>query len=232
MVSGVTRTSSLFFSFRGRNVPVTVSAGVTDEEAAMAIASGPFTTWYQRCEEETDGKRIDIHSVEIQSVDLFGARVVGFVKIKADCTLVDGETHHEHRLPGICFLRGNAVAIFFALYCEDGQVYSLLVDQPRIPIGRVSCLEIPAGMIDNENESIAGIAVKEMEEECGIKIKVRYEISQTILLLHQLSSISPLYSQSYPAVRSCRSYRTRVPRRVLCGTCTDSRRVPVTGWLR
>ena len=55
------------------------------------------------------------------------------MKIKADCTLIDGETHHEHRLPGICFLRGDAVAVLVALICEeeDGKVFSLLVDQPR-----------------------------------------------------------------------------------------------------
>jgi hypothetical protein len=57
---------------------------------------------------------------------------VGFVKIKADCTLVDGKTHHKHPLPGICLLRGGAVAIFVALVCEDdGKIYSLLVEQPR-----------------------------------------------------------------------------------------------------
>jgi ADP-sugar diphosphatase len=69
-------------------------------------------------------------------------------------------------------LRGNGVAIFVALYCEeDGQVFSLLVEQPRIPIGQVACLEIPAGMMDNEHETVAGIAVQEMQEECGIAIK-------------------------------------------------------------
>ena len=56
---------------------------------------------------------------------------MGFVKIKADCRLVDGTTQHEHRLPGICFLRGNAVAILLALFCDDGKTYSLLVEQPR-----------------------------------------------------------------------------------------------------
>jgi diketogulonate reductase-like aldo/keto reductase len=97
---------------------------------------------------------------------------VGFIKIKSVCTLVDGDTHHEHNLPGICFLRGNAVSIFVALHCiETGSVYSLLVDQPRIPIGQVSCLEVPAGMMDDEKETVAGIAVKEMEEECGIVVR-------------------------------------------------------------
>ena len=81
---------------------------------------------------EKDGKRIELESVEIQNVDMFGPRV-GFVKIKADSTLVDGITHHQHRLPGICFLRGGAVTILVVLICEelDGQVFSVLVDQPR-----------------------------------------------------------------------------------------------------
>jgi diketogulonate reductase-like aldo/keto reductase/8-oxo-dGTP pyrophosphatase MutT (NUDIX family) len=114
-------------------------------------------------------------------MDLPSCRGVGFIKIKSHCTLFDGETHHEHRLPGICFLRGNAVSIFVALYCEDGSVHSLLVDQPRIPIGRVSCLEVPAGMLDDESETVAGIAVKEMEEECGIKIKPSHLVDLTEL---------------------------------------------------
>jgi 8-oxo-dGTP pyrophosphatase MutT (NUDIX family) len=80
------------------------------------------------------------------------------------------------------------VTIFVALYCEDGSVHSLLVDQPRIPIGQVSCLELPAGMIDDENETIAGIAVKEMEEECGIKVKVRKRRYNCIQLLASVCS--------------------------------------------
>jgi hypothetical protein len=61
------------------------------------------------------------------------SRRAGFVKINADCALVDGETHHEHRLPGICFLRGDSVAILVALICadENNKAYSLLVKQPR-----------------------------------------------------------------------------------------------------
>jgi hypothetical protein len=58
---------------------------------------------------------------------------VGFVKIKSDCILKDGNTSHEPTmLPGICFLRGNSVAMLVVLKCaEDGKLYSLLVDQAR-----------------------------------------------------------------------------------------------------
>jgi ADP-sugar diphosphatase len=97
------------------------------------------------------------------------------------------EGDNSKPLPGICFLRGNAVSILVALFCstEDGakedEVYSLLTEQPRVPLGMPACLEIPAGMMDDADDSgaedagagggVCGIAVQEMEEECGIAIR-------------------------------------------------------------
>lgn len=150
-----TMTSLLF---RDRPVPVTFA--VPEDHAQAAIASSPFQTWLQRCQQQN----LEIFAIEIQSVDFFGSRGVGFVKLKADVRL-DGQ-----RLPGICFLRGDAVCIFVALFCDDHQVYSLLVQQPRVPIGHASCLELPAGMLDDDGSSIAGTAVSEMKEECGIDV--------------------------------------------------------------
>jgi len=91
------------------------------------------------------------------------------MKIKTHTTLTDGETVHDNPLPGICFLRGNAVSILVALFCEDGHVYSLLTDQPRVPVGMASVLELPAGMLDHG--SVKGIAVAELQEECGITVR-------------------------------------------------------------
>ena len=56
---------------------------------------------------------------------------VGFVKIHAHCTLTEGGVEHSERLKGICFLKGDTVAVLVGLYCEDGTVHSLLVEQPR-----------------------------------------------------------------------------------------------------
>ena len=124
--------SEINFVFRNRVVPVTVLPSVSPTVAQAALDSELFKTWCKRCEGEKDGKRIEVESLEIQNVDMFGPRV-GFLKIKADSTLVDGITHHQHRLPGICFLRGGSVAILVVLICEelDGEVFSILVDQPR-----------------------------------------------------------------------------------------------------
>ena len=73
--------NNLLFNFRGRSVTVTY-ASVTKETAQMALESQLFRTWAGRCEKEHGNKRIEIHSIEIQSVDLFGARCVRVGRIK------------------------------------------------------------------------------------------------------------------------------------------------------
>lgn len=68
---------------------------------------------------------------------------------------------------GVVFLRGGAVAIHLELEC-DGEVYVAVTRQMRLPTGD-DREEIPAGMID-ASDNIAGVAVKELEEETGVKI--------------------------------------------------------------
>ena len=40
----------------------------------------------------------------------------------------------------------------------------------------MDCLELPAGMMDDDTQTIKGTAVKEMEEECGIIIQDSNEL--------------------------------------------------------
>jgi hypothetical protein len=67
---------ALFFEYKGKKVPVTVSPGVAQADAIKALESEIFTRWHRRCEKQHDknGNYIQIHGVEIQSVDIFGAR--------------------------------------------------------------------------------------------------------------------------------------------------------------
>jgi hypothetical protein len=58
-------------------------------------------------------------------------RGIGFVKLNAHCTLVEEGVEHPQRLKGVCFLKGDSVATLVALHDEDGNVFSLLVEQPR-----------------------------------------------------------------------------------------------------
>jgi len=160
---------SLNISFRGNDIPVNYSS-VSKELAEKAIATPMFITWKERCEKKPDEKKyINIKSLEIQSVDMFGPRRVGFIKLKAEAYLVFNGEEIPRPVPGIALLRGDSVGILVVLSCEDGKKYTVLVEQTRIPIGDVACLEMPAGMIDDENVKYA--AVKEMEEECGIILK-------------------------------------------------------------
>ena len=50
---------------------------------------------------------------------------------------------------------------------HDGKV--VLIEQPRTPLGERKCLELPAGLVGDEdpNATVDGTAVKELEEETG-----------------------------------------------------------------
>lgn len=156
--------------FRESRVPVKYPS-VSKECAEQAINCSMFKRWIERCEKVDGNKTMKVHEVEIQSVDMFGTRRVGFVKIKADVSLVVNGKEEPKKIPGIVFLRGDAVGILVTLYCENGKVYTVLVEQPRVPIGTVSCIEMPAGMIDSDTEAVKGVVIQELQEECGITVK-------------------------------------------------------------
>jgi ADP-ribose pyrophosphatase len=62
--------------------------------------------------------------------------------------------------------RGIKAAVILAI--DDGHV--LLVEQFRVPLGR-NCLELPAGLVgdEDEGEDIELAAGRELEEECGYR---------------------------------------------------------------
>jgi hypothetical protein len=69
-----TTEGGLSFTFRDRKVPVTHASSITPEVAQLALESEVFRDWSNRCGKENEGKRIEVHSVELQSVDMFGSR--------------------------------------------------------------------------------------------------------------------------------------------------------------
>jgi ADP-ribose pyrophosphatase len=62
--------------------------------------------------------------------------------------------------------QGVSAAVILAL--DDGHV--LLVEQYRVPLGK-TCLELPAGLIgdENEGEAVEDAAARELEEETGYR---------------------------------------------------------------
>lgn len=149
-----------------------------------------------------------LHSIDIQSIDRFGGRRLGFVKLKANVSNGSGET-----LPGSVFLRGGSVGMLvsfpvvhsFTRYpdivarvtdCHSKLILqpddipanqekgksAILTIQPRIPAGSLAFAEIPAGMLDDSG-TFAGGAAKEIEEETGLSVQQSELIDMTSLAL-------------------------------------------------
>lgn len=62
--------------------------------------------------------------------------------------------------------RGVSAAVILAI--DDGHI--ILVEQHRVPLGR-ACLELPAGLIgdEDEGEEVETAAIRELEEETGYR---------------------------------------------------------------
>ncbi|KAH9549215.1 hypothetical protein CY35_10G007400 [Sphagnum magellanicum] len=173
----------LSLSINGGSFEVVAESGVSDTHLRKAIESVPFQRWLENMKGPkgiltlggSGGARCSLRHVVIQSVDMFGQRV-GFVKFKAE--VFDDLT--GAKLPGIVFARGGAVAILMLLECE-GQKYAVLTEQARVPVGR-TILELPAGMLDDDDGDFVGTAAREVEEETGIHIKTSELVDLTALL--------------------------------------------------
>uniref|UniRef100_A0A804MV65 Nudix hydrolase domain-containing protein n=1 Tax=Zea mays TaxID=4577 RepID=A0A804MV65_MAIZE len=87
---------------------------------------------------------------------------------------------HMHRVFGIVFARGPAVAVLILLE-SNGETYAVLTEQVRVPIGKF-LLEPPAGMLDDEKGDFVGTAVHEVEEETGIKLNIEDMVDLMTLL--------------------------------------------------
>ncbi|RPA81984.1 hypothetical protein BJ508DRAFT_414457 [Ascobolus immersus RN42] len=108
-----------------------------------------------------------LNSITIQSIDYKGNKPdILFVKLKTEITNKDGD-----HIPGIALLRGGSVGMLVILEDnETGDEWVPLTVQPRIPVGTLTMLELPAGMLDGSDQ-FAGQAAKELKEECGLTIK-------------------------------------------------------------
>lgn len=88
--------------------------------------------------------------------------------------------------------RGMRAAVILAV--EDG--HALLVEQFRVPIGR-SCIELPAGLIGDEDadEDALSAAARELEEETGYRAARIEEVGE-------FWSSPGLVSESFTLVRA------------------------------
>jgi len=151
--------SQIFVKIHNKDVPVNFESNMTLDDAEKCIKCVPFVDWMTAINKDT---RFNVQGITLQGADFFGKRI-GFVKFKTEIVNQDGKF-----IPGIVFMRGGAVGILVILLCE-GEEFTIITLQPRIPIGHFNFPEIPAGMLDSSGD-FAGVAAKELQEECEIFI--------------------------------------------------------------
>jgi type II secretory pathway component PulM len=76
-MTSTTADEVLGFQFRDKQIPVTRLTSVNRETAQLALESQVFQEWVRRCEQGKQEQRLEIHTVEIQNVDMFGKRYGG-----------------------------------------------------------------------------------------------------------------------------------------------------------
>lgn len=141
-----------------------------------------------------------LKSIHIQSITRFPNGKVGFVKMDAwiqrDAT---PEQQMEFTHPQMCpvdyrntlyetvLLRGGSVAVLMIMRPSDkrDERWVLLTEQARTPACSLRFIEIPAGMMDAE-DNFAGVAAREIQEETGLKIPASELINMTELALKDL----------------------------------------------
>lgn len=99
----------------------------------------------------------------------------------------DGSWEYVQRVGGV-----RAVVI---LAEHDGKL--VIIEQPRVPLGGRKSVELPAGLVGDEdpNATVAGTAVKELEEETGFS-------AGRIEILGEFFSSPGMVSESYTLVRA------------------------------
>jgi ADP-sugar diphosphatase len=140
---------------------------VTDEKLKLIFSMKAFHDWLRGFDPEFF-RQCKFTKIYIQSIDMFGPTKVGFLKFNTDLAYNRG-FFAGVTVPSIVFMRGPAVAMLIVLRCGDDH-YTLTTIQTRAAAGKFSFCEIPAGMVD-DNQDFAGVAATEIFEETGIKIK-------------------------------------------------------------
>jgi len=119
--------------------------------------------------------------------------------LKIDSLITNGPG--KPKLPGIAFLRGGSVAMLVIVKPKDSRQerFVVLTEQARIPGGSMRFKEIPAGMLDADN-NIVGKAITEIEEETELKFKPSELINLTELSIQAASHSSEFLQRAmYPS---------------------------------
>jgi hypothetical protein len=122
----------------------------------------PFNDWFDRA--ECDGS-IVYESIEILNTYMFGKKI-GFLFMNVTGFYVEGEV--KKQIPGAVFLRGNSCAVL-VWYRKNDEKYVVLINQFRMAANGY-IWEVPAGMMDDDDNNAKGKMFDELYEETGIDV--------------------------------------------------------------
>lgn len=188
-------------------VPVQLIDGLTKEQL---LGFRAFRDWLSTLKSSLSQQKFSDHPfhdgsyylrhIKIQAFDRFGdpGRIL-FMKMFATVTNDANEW-----LPGVVFLRGGSVAVLMILRPSDTRDERLVImtEQPRIAAGSLQFMEIPAGMLDDE-DNFAGVAAREIKEEVGIELKGSDLVDMTKLAVKDYKTPENLRSAMYPSPGGC-----------------------------
>jgi ADP-sugar diphosphatase len=161
-------------------VPVTAEPGL---ELNKVLEYSVFQDWVASIDQDS---RLFIENIHVQSLDMFGPRV-GFIKFQSTAKVNVGGEKGLITVPGIVFMRGGAVGVLVILECE-GQEFTILTNQARVPMGLHDLPEIPAGMLDGSGH-FKGVAAEEIAEECNIVISEEELVDLTELACERATAM-------------------------------------------
>tara|TARA_B110000208_G_C11791056_1_gene437553 strand:+ start:238 stop:1116 length:879 start_codon:yes stop_codon:yes gene_type:complete len=141
----------------GKKLPITSDKELSEKDLKF-IDAPKVQQWLSK-----STKNYQVENIHIKDIAWFGPNL-GFLYM--DVTAYDSEGNW---IPGLTLIRGGCVAILVILKCA-GKKYALFVKESRIPAGE-DVAQPPAGMIDDhEFKGALSAAIRELEEETGIKI--------------------------------------------------------------
>jgi len=155
-------TTTWAMTINGVTVPVEYPQNSQKQSIEFILAAPKVKAYF----ENINPKHILVSKVTIFHHFMFGPHL-GFVFMNLAAT--DKLTGKP--LPGVVFLRGDAVACLTLVQnIETGEISMLLLEQSRVPAG-CKILEMNAGMVDEKLGQERLVMTKEAQEETGIVIE-------------------------------------------------------------
>lgn len=184
-------------------IPVEFATDISENAFNKVVESfyegvSKFNNWLYQCLED---KSVSITSIRIDSVTMFGPKLIGFIYLTANMT------RNGKPLPGVVFIRGDAVACLVIVKTPSISGFSanyhmVLVDEFKAPTGKV-ITQTPAGMLNNG--TIKGAMMAEIEEETGIVVssEVVIPLSECEKNALPIGKLIDLESSFYPSQGGC-----------------------------